>query len=56
MGIKDVLERELAKHGSHFPHIEIHHASEIIDMHDAPAASVRKIRISQAGRILFHWA
>ena len=42
VGIKDVMERELAKYGSHFPHIEIHHASEIIDMHDAPAASVRK--------------
>ncbi|MBU3933290.1 MAG: phosphate acyltransferase PlsX [Candidatus Omnitrophica bacterium] len=41
-GIKDVLERELSKYGSHIPNIEIHHASEIIDMHDAPAASVRK--------------
>ena len=42
VGIKDVLERELSKHGSHIPNIEIHHASEIIDMHDAPAASVRR--------------
>ena len=42
VGIKDVLQRELSKYGGHFPNIEIHHASEIIDMHDAPAASVRK--------------
>ena len=42
VGIKDVLERELSKYGKHFPNIEIHHAPEIIDMHDAPAASVRK--------------
>ena len=42
VGIKDVLERELAKYGNHFPNIEIHHAAEIIDMHDAPAVSVRK--------------
>lgn len=46
VGIKDVLERELSKHGSHFPNIEIQHASEIIDMHDAPAASVRRKRDS----------
>ncbi len=42
VGIKDVLERELSKYGSHFPNIEIHHASEIIDMYDSPATSVRK--------------
>ena len=42
VGIKDVLERELAKHGNRLPNIEIHHASEVIDMHDSPAASVRK--------------
>lgn len=46
VGIKDVLERELAKYGSHFPNIEIHHASEVIDMKDAPAVSVRKKRDS----------
>ena len=42
VGIKDVLERELSKYGSHTPNIEIHHASEIIDMRDAPALSVRR--------------
>lgn len=42
VGIKDVLGRELSKYGSHTPNIEIHHAPEIIDMQDAPAASVRK--------------
>ncbi|MBN3037823.1 MAG: phosphate acyltransferase PlsX [Candidatus Omnitrophica bacterium] len=42
VGVKDVLERELSKHGSHFSNIELHHASETIDMHDPPAASVRK--------------
>ncbi|MFC1699009.1 phosphate acyltransferase, partial [Candidatus Omnitrophota bacterium] len=46
VGIKDALEKELARHGSHFPGIEIHHASEVIDMHDSPAASVRKKRDS----------
>jgi len=42
VGIKDVLERELSKYGNRFSNIEIHHASEIIDMRDAPASSVRK--------------
>ncbi|UCB57484.1 MAG: phosphate acyltransferase PlsX [Candidatus Omnitrophota bacterium] len=42
VGIKDVLERELSRHGGHFPNIELHHASEIIDMHEPAAASVRK--------------
>ena len=42
VGIKDVLERELSKYGNHFPNIELQHASDIIDMHDAPAVSVRK--------------
>jgi glycerol-3-phosphate acyltransferase PlsX len=42
VGLKDVLEKELSKHGSHFPKIEFQHAPEIIDMQDAPAASVRK--------------
>lgn len=42
VGVKDVLEKELAKHGSPLPNIEIHHASEVIDMHDPAAASVRK--------------
>lgn len=42
VGIEDVLQRELAKFGSQIPNIEIYHASEIIDMHDAPAVSVRK--------------
>jgi len=42
VGIKDVLERELSKYGSRFPNIELQHASEVIDMRDAPAASVRK--------------
>ncbi len=41
-GMQDVLERELAKHGSSHPNIEIHNASETIDMEDSPAASVRK--------------
>ncbi|MFH1045375.1 MAG: phosphate acyltransferase PlsX [Candidatus Omnitrophota bacterium] len=41
-GPRDLLERELAKYGSHFPNIEIHHASEVIDMEDSPAVSVRK--------------
>ncbi len=42
VGIKDVLERELSKYGKRLSNIEIHHASEIIDMRDAPASSVRK--------------
>jgi glycerol-3-phosphate acyltransferase PlsX len=42
VGIKDVLERELYKYGRRFDNIEIHHASEVIDMHEAPATSVRK--------------
>lgn len=42
VGIKEELERELAKYGSHFPNITIHHASETIDMEDSPAVSVRK--------------
>ncbi len=42
VGLKDVLEKELSKYGSHFPKIELYHAPEIIDMQDAPAASVRK--------------
>jgi glycerol-3-phosphate acyltransferase PlsX len=42
VGVKDVLERELAKYKKPLPNIEIYHASETIDMHDAPAASVRK--------------
>ncbi len=42
VGIADVLKRELSKYGNHFPKIEVYHASEIIDMHDAPAVSVRK--------------
>jgi len=42
IGLKDVLERELSKYGSDFPNIEIYHASEIIDMHEPPAVSVRK--------------
>ncbi|MCQ9208251.1 MAG: phosphate acyltransferase PlsX [Omnitrophica bacterium] len=42
VGMKDLLERELSKYGGNIPNIEIEHASEIIDMHDSPAASVRK--------------
>lgn len=42
VGDKETLQRELAKHGSNFPKITIQHASEVIDMHDSPAASVRK--------------
>lgn len=42
VGIKDVIERELSKYTSHIPNIEVHHASQIIDMHDSPATSVRK--------------
>lgn len=42
VGIKDVLERELSRYGSHFPDIEIYHAEEVINMHDAPAVNVRK--------------
>lgn len=42
VGLKDVLEKELSKYGSHFPKIELHHAPEVIEMQDAPAASVRK--------------
>lgn len=42
VGDREVMGRELAKHGSDFPNITIHHASEVIDMQDSPAASVRK--------------
>lgn len=42
VGIKEVLERELSKYKGRGSNIEIHHASEIIDMRDAPAASVRR--------------
>lgn len=42
VGIRDVLERELSKYGGRFPNIEIQHAAEVVDMHDAPATSVRK--------------
>ncbi|NQT00016.1 MAG: phosphate acyltransferase PlsX, partial [Candidatus Omnitrophica bacterium] len=40
--IKDVLAAELAKYGKDIPGIEIHHAAEVIDMHDPAAISVRK--------------
>jgi len=42
VGQQDVLEAELAKHKYPTDKIEVRHASEVIEMHDSPAASVRK--------------
>ena len=42
VGIKEKIEPELSKFSYDKSRIKIHHASEIIEMHESPAEAIRK--------------
>lgn len=42
VGDKDAIEKELARHRPYPANITIHHASEVVEMHEPPAVSIRK--------------
>ncbi len=50
VGNRDAIESELSKLGNRPDGLEIHHASEVVDMDESPAAAVRRKKDSSIGR------
>lgn len=50
VGDESAIRKELAGHGSISPKIQIRHASEVVEMGEAPAQAVRRKRDSSIGR------
>jgi glycerol-3-phosphate acyltransferase PlsX len=55
VGQTDVLEKELGRHQTHGLDIKLHHASEVVGMHDSASDAVRKKRDSSI-RVAFELA
>lgn len=52
VGDRARVEQELARHGAADPRIEIVHATEVIEMHDAPVQAVRRKKDSSMTRAI----
>lgn len=46
VGNRDIIEKELSRHRPYPTNITVHHASEVVEMHESPAISIRKKRDS----------
>ncbi len=42
VGVRDLIEKELSRHRPYPTNITVHHASEVVEMHESPAVSIRK--------------
>jgi len=50
VGDRTAIERELARHGTPPPAIAIHHASEVVEMHESPVNAIRRKKDSSIAR------